>query len=135
MTERLFWSASESRHDWENAQDELATQAAAYGHEHSPEIRRRLDAAGVSPESIRSIGDLSAIPPIAKDDLPSLQASDPPFGGMLAVPVAELRRIYRSPGGITDPEGREEDFWRMAPALWAAGFRPGDVVLNTLSYH
>ncbi|MDH3735383.1 MAG: AMP-binding protein, partial [Gemmatimonadota bacterium] len=48
---------------------------------------------------------------------------------------AELRRIYRSPGGITDPEGREEDFWRMAPALWAAGFRPGDVVLNTLSYH
>ena len=72
---------------------------------------------------------------LAKDDLPELQVTDPPFGGLLAVDVGELRRIYRSPGPINDPEGRTPDFWRMAPALWAAGFRPGDIVLNTLSYH
>lgn len=135
MTERLFWSASEARHDWSDAQDQLAAHAIMYGYEHGPEIRQRLDEAGIRVESVRSVEALEPIPILAKDDLPELQAADPPFGGMLAVPVAELRRIYRSPGGISDPEGREEDFWRLAPALWAAGFRPGDVALNTLSYH
>ena len=133
--ERLVWSASECRRDWAAAQNQLAAHAARYGYEHSAEIRSRMDVAGISPDRIRSVADLATIPTLAKDDLPALQASDPPFGGMLAVPATELRRIYRSPGGITDPEGREEDFWRVAPALWAAGFRPGQIALNTLSYH
>ncbi len=131
----MFWSASESPPDWTDAQDRLAAQSAIYGNEHSPEIRSRLGRAGIAAESVRCVADLSGIPVLAKDDLPELQAADPPFGGMLAVPVTELRRIYRSPGGISDPEGREDDFWRMAPALWAAGFRPGQVAINTLSYH
>lgn len=135
VSERVFWSAAETHHEWDHSQDRLAAHAIRYGYAHSPEIRRRLDAAGIDPGTIETVADLSDIPVLAKDDLPDLQASDPPFGGMLAVPVAELRRIYASPGGISDPEGREEDFWRMAPALWAAGFRPGHVVLNTLSYH
>ena len=134
-TEGVFWSASESSPDWTDAQNRLAAHSATYGNEHSPEVRRRLERACIAAEDVRSVADLSMIPLLRKDDLPELQAADPPFGGMLAVPVSELRRVYRSPGGISDPEGREEDFWRMAPALWAAGFRPGHVVLNTLSYH
>lgn len=131
----MFWSASESRQDWTDAQNRLAAHSVSYGQEHSPEIRHRLERAGISAGSVRTVTDLSGIPVLSKDDLPELQAANPPFGGMLAVPVSELRRIYRSPGGISDPEGREEDFWGIAPALWAAGFRPGHVVLNTLSYH
>jgi phenylacetate-CoA ligase len=135
VTERVFWSAAEARCDWWEAQDRLAAHSVSYGWEHSPEIRARLERASIGADSVRSVADLASIPTLAKDDLPDLQAADPPFGGMLAVPLAELRRVYRSPGGITDPEGREEDFWRMAPPLWAAGFRPGQVALNTLSYH
>jgi phenylacetate-CoA ligase len=135
VTERVFWSAAESRRDWSEAQDRLAAHSVRYGRDHSAEIRARLERAAVAADSVRRVADLVSVPTLSKDDLPDLQTANPPFAGMLAVPLAELRRIYRSPGGITDPEGREEDFWRMAPPLWAAGFRPGQVALNTLSYH
>ena len=135
MNERVCWSAAEARHDFPASQDRLAAHAVRYGYEHTIEIRRRLDDAGVAVEDVAGVAELTPIPILAKDDLPDLQTGSPPFGGMLAVPVSELRRVYRSPGGITDPEGREDDYWRVAPALWAAGFRPGQVVLNTLSYH
>ena len=121
--------------DWGAPQDRLAVRAVRYGAGHSSEIRRRLDRARVAPEDVHGVGDLASIPVLAKDDLPGLQAADPPFGGMLAVPVGSLRRIFRSPGPINDPQGDGQDFWGMAPAVRAAGLGEGDVVLNTFSYH
>ena len=131
----LYDPDREAPADWDAVQDRLALLAVRYGAMRSREIRRRLDRAGVSPGDIASVAGLAAIPVLPKDDLPALQAADPPFGGMLAVPPGSLRRIYRSPGPINDPEGNRDDFWRMAPAVWAAGFRPDDVVLNTFAYH
>jgi phenylacetate-CoA ligase len=58
-----------------------------------------------------------------------------PFGGLTAVETGRLARIFASPGPIYDPDGRRGDWWRMARALWAAGFRRGDVVHNCFSYH
>lgn len=137
MTEEAqFWNEeAEAPSDWREYQDALVKRAVQYASECSREVRHRLADAGLNPEAVSGIGDLRNIRVLAKDDLPELQVTDPPFGGLLAVDVGELRRIYRSPGPINDPEGRTPDFWRMAPALWAAGFRPGDIVLNTLSYH
>lgn len=132
---RLFDPAAEAPKDWAARQDQLAARAVAHGALHSAEIRLRLERAGVVPQDVAGVGGLARVPVLHKDDVPGLQASDPPFGGMLAVPVGSLRRVYRSPGPILDPEGEEPDFWRAAPAAWAAGFRPGDVVLNSLSYH
>lgn len=131
----LYDPDSEAPADWGAAQDELAARAVRHGAEHSREIGRRLAEAGVAADEVTGVSDLARIPVLDKDDLPVLQAGDPPFGGMLAVPPGSLRRIYRSPGPINDPEGDTEDFWRVAPAAWAAGFRPDDVVLNTFSYH
>jgi phenylacetate-CoA ligase len=54
---------------------------------------------------------------------------------LAAVPISTLRRVFVSPGPIYEPEGRRPDYWRFARALFAAGFRPGDLVLNTFSYH
>ena len=121
--------------DWSALQDRLAVRAVRYGAERSREIGRRLRRAGVEADRVAGVAGLAAIPVLAKDDLPALQAAEPPFGGMLAVPQGSLRRIYRSPGPINDPEGDAEDFWRLASAVRAAGFREGDVVLNTFSYH
>ncbi len=87
------------------------------------------------PDDIGGVADLQAIPVLPKDDLPALQAADPPFGGMLAAPLASLARVHRSPGPINDPEGPGPDFWRLRTALEAAGFGPGDVVLNSFSHH
>ena len=125
----------ETAADWNALQDRVAARAVAYGAEHSPEIERRLAAAGMSAGDVAAVADLRSIPVLAKDDLPALQAADPPFGGMLAVAARSLARIYRSPGPISDPQGAGDDFWRFAPALRAAGFRSGDVVLNSFSYH
>lgn len=115
--------------------DALVREAVSFGAAHAPEIRARLANAGVRPESVKTVTDLSRIPVLAKDAVPELQAAEPPFGGMLAVPVQDLVRIYSSPGPILDPEGPGPDFWRFAPALEAAGFGPGQIVLNTFSYH
>ena len=131
----IYDPAHEAPEDWGALQDRLAGRAVRYGAAHSPEIGRRLVRAGVPADDVAGVADLGPIPVLRKDDLPLLQADEPPFGGMLAVPVGSLRRVYRSPGPITDPQGDAEDFWRVAPAVWAAGFRAGDIVLNTFSYH
>ncbi len=110
-------------------------EAVRHGAARSPEIARRLAGAGVSVADVRGVADLADVPVLAKDDLPALQAADPPFGGMLAVPVASLRRVFRSPGPINDPQGDKEDYWGMASAVRAAGLGADDVVLNTFSYH
>jgi phenylacetate-CoA ligase len=58
-----------------------------------------------------------------------------PFGGLTAVPTGQLARIFASPGPIYDPEALRPDYWRIARALYAAGFRRGDVIHNSFSYH
>ena len=123
------------REDWSELQNRIAARAVSYGAEHSAEIGRRLGRAGVRPNDVRGVADLETIPVLAKDELPALQGADPPFGGMLAAPLASLARIYRSPGPINDPQGTGADFSRLGTALEAAGFRPGEVVLNSFSYH
>lgn len=131
----LYSRALEAPSDWPADQDALVVKAVQYAAAHAVEIRGRLAGAGVDSAAVGGVADLSAIPVLPKDDVPDLQAAAPPFGGMLAGPVSKLKRIYTSPGPILDPEGPGPDFWGMAPAFWAAGFRPGDVALNTFSYH
>jgi phenylacetate-CoA ligase len=107
----------------------------AHAYAHAPRARRALDAAGVSPAEIRGLDDLGRLPVTRKDDLPRLHAEEPPFGGLAAVPMDGLARIFMSPGPIYDPQGPGEDFWRFRHALAAAGFRRGDVALVSASYH
>src|SRR5512141_41638 len=97
---------------------------------HAPGFARRLAAAGLAPESIHAAEDLNALPVIRKDHLAELQAAEPPFAGFLACAPGELKRIFQSPGPIYDPEPPGTDYWRWKPALEAAGFARGDVVLN-----
>lgn len=100
----------------------------------SPAVRAVLTSAKVSPSSFR-LQDLERLPLLRKNELPSLQSGTVPFGGWLGGKVGDLRRIFVSPGPIYDPEGHEPDYWGFAPALHAAGFRRGALVLNTFSYH
>ena len=70
-----------------------------------------------------------------KAELMDLQTPDAPFGGLNATPVGEMARLFMSPGPIAEPQGRGADFWRVARALYAVGFRAGDRVHNCFSYH
>ena len=91
--------------------------------------------AAVHPEDIVDRRSLAELPLTRKSALIELQRQNPPFGGFAAAPVSAFRRIFVSPGPIYEPEGRRPDFWRFARALFAAGFRAGDLVHNTFSYH
>ncbi|SNR32895.1 phenylacetate--CoA ligase family protein [Paracoccus sediminis] len=86
-------------------------------------------------EPLSSLADLARLPVLRKSDLAQMQAKAAPFGGLTGGPVAGLRRLFVSPGPIFDPEGRGADWWGSAAALSAAGVTPGDVILNTFSYH
>ncbi len=70
-----------------------------------------------------------------KSDLASLQSQERPLGGLNATPVAKLAKIFMSPGPVYEPEGRAKNWWRTARALYAGGFRAGDLVVNTFAYH
>ena len=91
--------------------------------------------AQVHPEDVADRRTLAELPLTRKSALIEMQRQDPPFGGLAAAPLAALRRIFVSPGPIYEPEGRRPDYWRFARALFAAGFRAGDLVHNTFSYH
>jgi phenylacetate-coenzyme A ligase PaaK-like adenylate-forming protein len=91
--------------------------------------------AAVRPENVADRRALAELPLTRKSELIELQRGNPPFGGFAAVPVSALRRVFVSPGPIYEPEGRRADYGRFARALFAAGFRAGDLVHNTFSYH
>jgi phenylacetate-CoA ligase len=64
-----------------------------------------------------------------------LQKENPPFGGLNVTPPSKARRLLMSPGPIFEPEGEGIDWWDAARALYAAGFRSGDIVHNSFAYH
>ncbi len=91
--------------------------------------------AGIDPDRITSFEALATLPPLRKEALHRLQEANPPFGGLNATPLAQLAKVFVSPGPIFDPEGARPDYWRFARAMHAAGLRRGDLVHNAFSYH
>ena len=105
----------------------------AYAKAKAPAFARLFD--GVDPREIASRAALSHLPVTRKAELAELQKSSRPFGGFAAGGYGTIARAYASPGGIYEPEGRSADWWRLARALFAAGFRRGDLVHNCFAYH
>ncbi len=105
----------------------------AHAQKNAPGFARIL--AGVDAAAVNSREPLARLPVTRKSDLGDLQKAMPPLGGLNATPVDKLAKLYVSPGPIYEPEGRAPDWWRSARALYAAGFRAGDLVVNTFSYH
>ena len=99
----------------------------------APAYAERLK--GFDPASVTSRAALARLPVLRKSELPALHKASLPFGGFVAHPPGAFARLFTSPGPIFEPESREADPWRGARALFAAGFRQGDVVLNSFSYH
>jgi phenylacetate-CoA ligase len=90
---------------------------------------------GIDPGTVTSRAALASLPVLRKSELPALHKAASPFGGFVALAPGAFARLFTSPGPIFEPEAAHADPWRGARALFAAGLRPGDVVLNTFSYH
>jgi phenylacetate-CoA ligase len=97
--------------------------------------------ADVNPAEITSREALSKLPVIRKSELQERQQAARAvggnvFGGFSSIAYgAAMPRVFASPGPIYEPEGTANDYWRMARAIYAAGFRPGELIHNSFSYH
>lgn len=102
-----------------------AAKAPAYG-----ERLRDFDFSAITSRKA-----LAKLPILRKAEIPGFQRRSLPFGGFASTGSGAFARLFTSPGPIFEPEPAEADPWRSARGLFAAGFRKGDVVLNTFSYH
>ena len=91
--------------------------------------------AAIDPAAITTRAALAGLPVTRKSELLEMQKANRPFGGFAAARWGEAKRVFSSPGPIYEPEGAQADYWRLARALFAAGFRRGDLVHNCFSYH
>ena len=96
---------------------------------------------GVDAAQVNSREALAKLPVTRKHELLERQqhsrsAGGNVFGGFSAASFGpQMRRVFASPGPIYEPEGTAADYWRMARAIFAAGFRPGELIHNSFSYH
>jgi len=90
---------------------------------------------------ITSRAALAKLPVIRKYELLEKQkasraAGGSVFGGFSAVKYGQqMPRVFSSPGPLYEPEGSRADYWRMARAIAAAGFKSGELIHNCFSYH
>ncbi|MFM2324105.1 MAG: hypothetical protein RL244_984 [Pseudomonadota bacterium] len=109
----------------------------AHAQENAPAMAEQL--ASIDAASITSREALATLPVIRKYELlerQQAQRAENPFGGFAAIGMgAKMARVFASPGPIYEPEGKAKDYWRMARALHAAGFRSGELAHNCFSYH
>ena len=137
-----FFDALETR---EPAQREAALMAAlpaqvAHAKQASAALAQIL--ASVDPAAVTSRQALAQLPVTRKHELLERQqasravAGGDVFGGFSTLGYgAQMPRLFASPGPIYEPEGAGRDYWRMARAIFAAGFRPGELIHNCFSYH
>ncbi len=96
---------------------------------------------GIDGPAVRTRADLAQLPVTRKQALLERQkaqraAGGDAFGGYSTLAYGPgMPRLFASPGPIYEPEGRAADYWRMARAIFAAGFRSGDLIHNSFSYH
>jgi phenylacetate-CoA ligase len=109
------------------------SEQVAFAKENAPYFTEHF--ADVDGATVTSREALAKLPLTRKSDLIERQKLDHPFGGLSAMATGTLSRIFQSPGPIYEPQGKSGDFFRMARALFAAGFRVGDLVHNTFAYH
>ncbi|MBN2076900.1 MAG: AMP-binding protein [Dehalococcoidales bacterium] len=122
--------APETRQKYLN--DKLAA-TVEHAYNNAPAVKKLLDSCGVSPGEIQTVSDLEKLPIKRKTDLIEMQKSDLPYGGILTIPPENVERVFISPGPVY--EIQSPDIKWFSKSFWAAGFRKGDIVINTFTYH
>jgi len=135
----LHMDALEIRHPAEREAALLAALPAQIAHARAASPAFSDILASIDPVTVTSRTALATLPVTRKHDLlarQQAQRATDVFGGFSTLGFgAAMPRVFSSPGPMYEPEGKQRDYWRMARALYAAGFRPGDLVHNCFSYH
>ena len=135
----LHMDTLETRSPAEREAALLAALPAQIAHARSASPAFAEILASIDPASITSRAALATLPVTRKSELlarQQAQRASNVFGGFSTLGFgAAMPRVFSSPGPMYEPEGLRRDYWRMARAMFAAGFRPGELVHNCFSYH
>ena len=137
------YDALETRLPAEREASLMAALPAQVAHAQTASVAFAELLAGVNASDVVDRAALARLPVIRKHELQERQQASRQlavaanvFGGFSAVTFgAAMPRVFASPGPIYEPEGTARDYWRMARAIYAAGFRPGELIHNSFSYH
>ncbi len=113
-----------------------------YTYAHAPFQAAKLRDAGVTAESLRTLGDVRRIPFLSREEWMASQEADPPFGALLAQPVEAATRYHTTSGTsgsrplavLDSPKDWEWIAEMWCYALWGFGLRPSDRVFFAFSY-
>lgn len=84
---------------------------------------------------LQDLGELTSLPLLNASELFAAQQAHPPFAGLTGRPASQALRVFACPGQLAIPEYAGADWWGAARALFAAGFKAGEVLLNGHDYH
>lgn len=125
-----------SRDEIETLQLERLKWSLRHAYENVLCYKTSFDDAGVHPDDLKSLSDLSKFPFTVKQDL----RANYPFG-MLAVPREQVARIHASSGTTGQPTvvgytQNDLDVWGsvVARSLRASGLKSGDMLHNAYGY-
>tara|TARA_B110000908_G_scaffold170925_1_gene231967 strand:+ start:567 stop:1880 length:1314 start_codon:yes stop_codon:yes gene_type:complete len=125
-----------SRDEIEALQLERLKWSLRHAYDNVPFYKTSFDAAGIHPDDLKSLSDLSKFPFTVKTDL----RANYPFG-MFAVPRDQLARIHASSGTTGQPTvvgytQNDLDIWGsvVARSLRASGLKRGDMLHNAYGY-
>ena len=136
-----FFDALETRSPAEREATQMAALPAQVAHAKASTAAYAELLRDIDPASVNTREALARLPVTRKHELLERQkasraAGGDAFGGFSAVVRGpQMQRLFASPGPIYEPEGTARDYWRTGRALFAAGFRAGDLVHNSFSYH
>ncbi|MCX7167296.1 MAG: phenylacetate--CoA ligase [Rhodocyclales bacterium] len=107
-----------------------------HAYDNVPHYRQKYDAAGVHPDDLKQLSDLSRFPFTTKLDLRDTY----PYG-MFATPMRDVVRVHASSGTTGKPTvvgytANDIAMWAqlMARSLRAAGCSADDIILNSYGY-
>src|SRR4030042_2370296 len=113
--------------------DEKLAAAVEHAYRNAPAVKKLLDGCRISPGEIQTVSDLEKLPITRKTDLIDMQKSTLPYGGILTIPPENVERVFISPGPVYEIQSL--DIKWFSKSFWAAGFRKGDIVINTFTSH
>lgn len=139
MSEHLHHDALETRTPVAREAALMAALPTQVAHAQKNSSAFAASLAGIDAQQICSRAALAKLPVIRKYELLAQQQAQRAvnvFGGFAAIGFGKtMPRVFASPGTIYEPEGARADYWRMARAMYAAGFREGELIHNCFSYH
>jgi phenylacetate-CoA ligase len=120
-------------------QEKKLKKQLQYVWKNSSFYQKKFRQAGFSPRDFKSLEELGRLPFTTKDELRISQATDPPLGSHVAVPMEKIIRIHSSSGTTGQPSfmgitRHDHRVWTeiTARSIYTQGVRPDDIVLHAV---